>query len=295
MFCMGCSSKPAESDLLLPVHFLSMPADLVKIPPFTKNIEIHIKGPGRIIKQMADDNLSYNVDLYTELSSDPAGDSGSIEPGLYSIPVIKNRISLHPGIEITSISPSFIIIKLDKMVKKYFHVIVPYSGKPAPGYIALPSESKPVKVELQGAASVIDSIKSVRTKPVDITGFKESFKREVPVDIDKNFGIVSKPEIILVSVPIKEKTIIRTFKHIPVKTENNSMKKIIITPREMEIQVKGYANILKKKDIEKTFRIYIDLKGLGPGVYVRRAIINLPVGMILTNTKPEIFTVKIEK
>ncbi len=295
LFCVGCSSKPGESDLLLPVHFLSMPGDLVKIPPFTKNIEIHVKGPGRIIKQMANDNLSYNVDLYTDLSSDPAGDSGSIEPGLYSIPVIENRISLHPGIRITSISPSFIIIKLDKMVKKHFHVFVPYSGKPAPGYIALPSESKPEKVELQGAASVIDSIKSVKTKPVDITGVKESFKREVPVNINKTSGIISKPEIILVSVPIKEKTIIKSFKHIPVKIKNNSTRKIIITPPEMEIQVKGYANILKRKDLKKALRIYIDLKGLGPGVYVRRAIINLPVGMILTNTKPEIFTVTIEK
>jgi YbbR domain-containing protein len=291
----GCSSKPEESNLLLPVHFLSMPPGLVKIFPFTKNIEIHVKGPARLIQKISSDNLNYNVDLYTDLASDPAGDSGSIEPGLYSIPVIENRISLHPGIEITSISPSFIIIKLDKMVKKHFHVFVPYSGKPAPGYIALPSESKPGEVELQGAASVIDSIKSVRTKPVDITGFKESFKREIPVDINKTSGIVSKPEIILVSVPIKEKTIIMSFKHIPVKIKNNSMRKIIITPPEMEIQVKGYANILKKKDLRKTFRIYIDLKGLGPGVYVRRAIINLPVGMILTNTKPEIFTVTIEK
>ncbi len=283
-----------ESDLLLPVHFLSMPSNLVRIPPFTKNIEIHIKGPGRIINQSIHDNLSYNVDLYTALASDPAGDSSRIGPGLYSIPVIKSRIALIPGIKITSIKPSFIIIKLDKMTKKRFPVIIPYTGKPASGYIALPAEAHPCEIELTGAASIINAIKFVKTKPVDITGLKETFKKEVPVDINKNYEITSSPEIIIVSVPIKEKAIFMTFKDIPVQSKNNSMK-IKITPPEMEIQVKGYANILTKQNIKKKFHIFIDLKGLGPGVYVRRAIINLPVGLILTDTRPEIFTVSITK
>ncbi len=292
-FFQGCSSKPKETDLLLPVHFLSMPSYLVKTSPFTKNIEIHIKGTARLVKQISADNLSYHVDLYTDLVSDPAGDSGVIEPGLYSIPVIKERIPLLPGVIITNINPSFITIRLQKAVTRLLPITIPYTGKPALGYIALPAKPEPDKISLTGADSIINTIKSVKTKPVDITGSKESFKKEVPVDIDKASGIKILPKIVMVSVPIKEKTIIRTFRHISVETKNNCLE-TIITPREIQIQVKGYANILKEKTIEKKFKIYMDLNGLKPGIYVRRAIIILPVGLILISARPEIFTVKIK-
>lgn len=293
IFFQGCASKPKETALLLPVDFLSMPSDLVKTRPFTKNIEIHIKGPARLIKQISTDNLSYHVDLYTDLASDPAGDSGAVEPGLYSIPVIKERIPLLPGVTITSISPSFIMIRLQKLITRLFPIEVPYTGKPAPGYMALPAKPAPGKVELKGADSIINAIKSVKTTPVDISGSKETFKKEMPVDLDKTSGVRALPRIIVVSVPIEQETIIRTFKHIAVKTKNNAMG-ATITPGEIQIRVKGYANILKEKNINDKFKIYIDLSGLKSGIYVRRANITLPVGLMLISAKPEIFTVKIQ-
>ncbi len=292
IFVVGCSSEPKESNLLLPVHFLSMPSGLVKISPFTKNIEISIKGPARLIKKISNEDLAYNVDLYTDLASDPAGNSGTVEPGLYSIPVVESRIPIMPGILITKVSPDFIIIKLDKMISKHFPIKVPYKGKPASGYVALPATSQPEEIVLKGAASMINNIKYVQTKPVDIAGFKEDFKKEVPVDLNNTSEITAEPEIIFVTVPIKEKTITMAFKDLPVRIKNNTVK-AVITPSKMNILVKGYANILQEKNIKNKFMIYIDLKGLKQGVYVRRAIINLPVGLILTDAKPEIFTVKI--
>ena len=40
-------------------------------------------------------------------------------------------------------------------------------------------------------------------------------------------------------------------------------------------------------------QVYVDLKGLKPGVYKKRATITLPVKTTLIDAKPEIFKVKI--
>ena len=48
-----------------------------------------------------------------------------------------------------------------------------------------------------------------------------------------------------------------------------------------------------KLDNEKGIHVYVDLKSLKPGVYIRRATITLPVKTTLIGVKPEIFTVKI--
>jgi len=39
--------------------------------------------------------------------------------------------------------------------------------------------------------------------------------------------------------------------------------------------------------------VYVDLKGLPPGTYVKRATITLPVKTALIGVTPEMFTIKI--
>ncbi|MEA1969422.1 MAG: CdaR family protein [Thermodesulfobacteriota bacterium] len=292
-FSLGCTPEPEETDLLLPVYFSSMPAGLAQTSFYTNKIEIHVKGPSRLIEKLGGKNLHYLVDLYTELASDPAGSTDLIKPGTYSIPVIKNRFSISGKIEITSIIPSFITVTLEKVKTVNLAVTIPYRGKPASGYIALPAEAEPDTVLITGAESLVKSLQNIRTKPVDITNARESFKKEVPLDLDESLDIASSSQAIKVSVAIKKEIITKTFENIKIKAINSS-KNTDITPCEMEIRVKGHSNILKKSSIRDQFNIYIDLKGLKSGVYVRRAVINLPVGLILEETKPEIFTVKIE-
>ena len=43
----------------------------------------------------------------------------------------------------------------------------------------------------------------------------------------------------------------------------------------------------------KGLQVYVDLKGLKPGVYKKRATITLPVKTTLIDAEPEIFKVKI--
>lgn len=52
--------------------------------------------------------------------------------------------------------------------------------------------------------------------------------------------------------------------------------------------------MIEKLSTTEDVEVFLDLKDLKPGVYVRHATIRLPVNITLVDVEPEIFTVKLE-
>ena len=289
----SCTTEPVETDLLIPVDFSNVPENMVLTYFHTDKIEIKIQTNPRFMDFINKKNIRYPVDLYTDLEFDPAGASESIEPGTYLIPVEEKRIPLDPGIKILSIKPSYLSVQLEKKIKKTLKVSVPYTGKPAKGYIALEAATQPVSVELTGPAPLIFSIKELKTKPIDLTNANESFKKKIPLDLDDPSLVTSSDPIIIATVPIQQQLVSKTIENIPIQVWNCTFA-VNIEPSQITIQIKGPFETISNKEITGQIYSFIDLKGLTPGVYVRHAYINIPVGLIMTDAAPQVFTIKIE-
>lgn len=288
----GCHSAPEETNLLLPVEFSSTPLNLILTSPSVDKLEIRVSGNQKQIEIIKNMNLKYSVDLYTDLVSDPAGEKVHLDPRTYYIPVLKKRIFIPNGVKILSINPSYIMVSLEKKVVESFYVSVPYTGTTAPGYVALSARIEPAIVILTGPESVIGSIKNLKTKPVDLSKVNESFKKKIPVDL-KELNTTSEPAIVTVFIPIEKKQIIKTFEDIPLELKN-AKKKDSVSPSKITLTIKGSHDMLNRKDLKEKIKVSIDAKGLKPGVYVRSAVVDLPLELIMTDAEPEIFTVKIE-
>lgn len=293
-FCFsGCTPEPVETDLLIPVDFSNIPENMVLIDFHTDKIEIRIQADPQLVERINKENTRYPVDLYTDLEFDPAGDSDSIEPGAYFFPVEEKRIPVNPAIKILSVNPSYLSVQLDKKVKKTFNITVPYIGEPATGYITLDAATEPPTVELTGAASLIQEIKELKTKPIDLTNVNENFKKKIPLDLENPSIISSSDPIITVSVVVQQQLVSKAIENIPIQVWNSTAK-VKIEPSEITIQVKGPFETLSNKKITDQIYSFIDLKNLKPGVYARHAYINIPVGLMMTDAVPQVFTVKIE-
>jgi len=99
--------------------------------------------------------------------------------------------------------------------------------------------------------------------------------------------------VIVAEVGIGEKEARRTFSRVPVSGKN-ARYRFAITPPSISITVKGPVSALTKIETEGV-EVYVDLQGLAPGVYPRRAVIALPVEATLLQAEPEIFTVTIQQ
>jgi len=183
-------------------------------------------------------------------------------------------------------------VRIANKVKKKLPVIISFSGKPAAGFIVAGATAKPLSVILQGPENILGPMDKVLTKPIDIKGLAEPFKKEVVLNLAEDLEIISPSGIILAEVSIEENIVTKKFNNIQVEGKNSPFMYNIMPPT-INIEVKGPVNIIEKLHKDKGIEVYVDLKGLKHGVYVRRAAITLPVKTTLIGVKPELFTVKI--
>lgn len=285
-FLVGCffllwhDSPFHETDIFIPIDFGKIPDGLSIIDPPLKGIEVRIRCPESLVKTLSEIKSRYLLDL------------SDINEGVNNIPIRKDNIKLPSGISIINITPSFLTLKVEKELKKELPVIVSFSGKPATGFFTY-AVTRPSSVMLKGPVNILGPIEKIFTKPIDVNGLSESFKKEIALDLPECLDIISFSGIILAEVFIEEQIVAREFKNIPVKGKDSTYT-FSITPPAIDIEIKGPVNLLEKLYQENELEVCIDLKGLKPGSYVRHASIILPVKTILVKVKPEIFTVKIK-
>ena len=289
----GCTPEPVQTDLLLPVDFSNVPDDMVLTYFHTDKIEIKVKGDPRRIDQLQNKQITYSADLYTDLAFDPAGDSDSIDTGTYLIPVDRTRIPLDPSISVLDIRPSFLSVHLEKKATRTFKVTVPYTGEAAKGHMALAPSVEPVEVSLTGAQSMIMGLDALKTKPVDLAGAGETFKKEVPLDLETPELFSPAQPMFIVTVPIQPQLGERTIENLPIRLIN-AAKGVSVKPDRISIVVKGPVDVLGSKTVLDNTYAFMDLAGLTSGVHARHACIDVPVGLVMTGASPQVFTVKIK-
>jgi YbbR domain-containing protein len=279
-FLPGSCASLQETVILIPVDIGQLPAGLTITGPSLKGIEVHVRGPKSTVKSLSDIKIRYVLDL------------SGVHVGVNSIPIKKDHIILPKGISIIRINPTFLAVAIENKIKKELPVKISFSGKPDTGFIVAGAVAKPLSVIMQGPENILGPMEKVLTKPIEIKGLSESFKKEVALDLVEDLEIISPSEIIFAEILIQEKIVNKKIFDIPVEGKNSPFS-YSITPPVLNIEVKGPVNIIEKLHREKWITVYVDLKGLTPGIYVKRATITLPVKTTLISVTPEKFTVRI--
>ena len=269
-----------EADIFIPVDAEKIPEGLILTNgPFT-GVEVHVRGPKSIIRTLSDLKIQYSIDL------------SSVNIGVNVIPIHQAQIPLPKRISILKINPDSITVKVEKEIKKKLPVNISLTGKPAKGFVVVGSKAEPMSVILRGSEDALMQMDKVSTQPINIQGLSGSFKKEVALNLVENLKLVDSSKIILASVFIREQLTTKTFDNISVQGDGG-LYVYRITPPVITIKVKGPANMIEKLCSSNRVQVYVDLKGLKPGVYNKRATITLPVKTTLIDAKPEIFKVKI--
>ena len=271
-----------ETEIFIPVEPTSVPSGLC-ISHFPVNgLKVRVSGSKRNLEALAEIKLKYELDL------------SGIKRGVQTIPVDPKRIPLPKDITFIEVTPSRLTLTVEKAIQKSVPVTLSITGKPAAGFKVTRAVTNPERVTLGGPETVLIPVEKVTTKPVDVTDRSESFKKEIALDLAEHIEIISPAQMIVGEIFIEEKIVTQEFHHIPVKGKG-STHAFGINPPILSITVKGPENIVKKLHPGGGIDVYVDLNGLKPGVYVRRATITLPVKTTLVDAKPELFTVKIRE
>lgn len=271
-----------EAVLYATVAPVNVPEGLTVTNPHCSGLEVRICGPERVMKHISQKDLIYEPDL----SRSSAGyQYVNIDPG---------NLSLPSGVKVVGIEPGYVIFSLEKEVRKTVPVSVSIEGNPASGYVVSGAVATPLSVDVRGPKKILERIQKIFTKPVDVTGVKKSFKMEITLSLDESVEIDSPAKMVTAEIFIEEKVETRKFEDIFIEGRNTSYQ-YTITPSSITITVKGPVSLIEKLEPGQDMDVYVDLKDLKPGVYVRCAVIRLPVKTTLLDVHPEVFGVTLGK
>ncbi|MBU0994663.1 MAG: hypothetical protein KJ737_19380 [Proteobacteria bacterium] len=267
-----------EKDVIIPIDYINIPKGLMMTGQRPLNLEVTLDGSKSDVRKLSDQSLSYVLSL----------DSAS--HGMNSISFTPENIKLPGGIVVTKINPQGISLRLEKEVRVDLPFRVVVSGKAAPGYMVADTLVTPQTLSIRGPESLIENTGYINTKPVDIAGASETFRKEVVPDIAEEIEITTPNKGYVAEIRIIEKVVEKQFLDIPV-VGKDALWPYEVMPNKVDLEIRGPENLVDKFDPVKDVSVTLDLKDLAPGVYVRRANITLPLDMLLVSVNPEIFTV----
>ena len=165
------SRGQSEISIDLPLEFKNIPQGLEIVNHTVKTITLAVKGQERFIKNIRPSDMRVSLDL----SKAKKGES------IYYIH--RDDITLPHAVTVTNISPSTVKVTVEETTAKTVRVIALITGEPERGYYVKSVEVTPQTVTIEGIRPEIERIKNIKTEPVDVTGFNETFTQDLKLDL----------------------------------------------------------------------------------------------------------------
>lgn len=270
----------AQEELLIPVEPTALPPGLALAATLRKNVEIRVKGSRSAVSDLSSRNIVYRLDL------------SGVRTGIQTIQLQKEAVSLPANVSIEAFNPSYITVQIDRRMEKRLPVVLDLVGRPTAGFYLADSEAIPPTAVISGPESLLAPLAAVRTQPIEIGGATGTFQRKVPLDLPELVTADSASQLVTAGIVIEEQVEIRVMAGLPI-TGVGTPYTYRITPPSLDLTLKGPARVLDKLRSENGIKVYVDLKGLAPGVHRERATISLPVTLTMVAVTPERFTVEL--
>lgn len=280
-FIMG--EKKAEFSFSdVPLVLVNKPSDLIITGQSADKINLRVSGSRTVLSTLSSNSIKATVDLE------------EVRPGTTVFKDLIEKVKLPNGTKVTSISPAELSLTLDSVVVKKVPVHADMKGSPQEGYEVSRITIKPEFVEVSLAESEAKGLKKVMTAPLDISGAKDDVEKEMTLvlnNLDPSRTISKKK--VKVSVAIRETMIEKTIPNVAVELVNGQYT-ATVNPVTFQLTIKGPYHLVHEltgKDVVAR----VDLNGLKPGGYSKKAEIVLPENVSLVEAKPSRFKITVSK
>jgi YbbR-like protein. len=190
------------------------------------------------------------------------------------------------------LNPKYIKVEIDVNRAIRVPVNAKIFGKPMDGYDVAEVNVLPEYVYITGEDSVLNSIKSIDTKQIDISGKNASFTENVPFDLPNGISLVKTGSTAKVYIDI-EKIVTSdiTLSNIDVKGADN--KNVTVSNSNVVITVTGPENVVNSATPSE-FSAYVDVTNASPGTQTLPINVTTNLNLKIVKVKPETVDVNIQ-
>lgn len=249
----------------VPISYRNLPPHYFITNPHPESVKIEVSGPRTLLSIIDANRLTVKLDL-TGVGVGQA--SFKIDPDAFRLPRMTT---------LTSITPSQIVLELDKVVTREVPSRLALTGKVAEGYRILSLETNPHIVTVRGPSKDLARIDEVETEPIQLSGLSTNIERMVALAAPSATVRIDPAEVAVNVVigPLEED---RLMHAVPIAVRNSAYP-ATIRPSSVSVTVHGPELALSRLDRTKLFSI--DASGLAPGNYEIPLEVTLPEGVKL--------------
>ncbi len=165
------STGKTEMTLSIPLELRNIPQGMAVVGDVTSSIEVRVQGQERVL---GDSAFSKKVAGILDLSMAREGDN--------LVRFSPDDIKRPDGVTVTHMSLSEVRVKLEPVVRRTFRLRPVLHGVPLDGYRVYSVSVVPVKISVEGPASVMNMLAKLETMPIDIQGMRQSLTIEPKID-----------------------------------------------------------------------------------------------------------------
>src|SRR5581483_1505947 len=186
--------------------------------------------------------------------------------------------------DVTRVSPSAIVLDIDRIAERQSPIHLNLRGKPAAGYRITSVKAIPSEVTLRGPSRYLAQIDRVQSAPVDLTDAKSDVMQMVDLRAPREGVKIEGPTTIEALVAIGAVIANREFHGLTVGVRDTDHK-VKVDPQRVSVTVRGPLNQLSKLDLHGA--VYVSADGAQPGAHRLAVQVALPDGIELVRASPE--------
>lgn len=262
------------------VKYMSIPLEVnlssgfIAAENHPSEVRVTLRGPSESISLISERDISAYADFTSEG-----------RPGLYRQPVrirkAGNALYADP-LEIR-VEPAEIFLRIEEKMGKVVVVEPVVKGFPAENYELVSYGITPETLSIEGPASVIEKINTLKTETISIDGRNESFNLPVKIELAEEKVVFPGGNEVQFRGRIEKSLIIKSIAPVEILMENSDSSMVYeLEVHSGSLRVEAERTIIDFLDRENC-SLYIDMQNVtSPGVY------NLPVNARLPEMEGEI-------
>lgn len=161
----------SEIGMEVPLEYRNIPAQMEITSDTTNSVEVRLRGPSNLIREIAPRDVSTTIDL------------GGMKSGERIISLTPTNVQAPFGAEVIRVNPSHVRLNLERTITKMLPVAPRIQGQPADGYEVGNILLNPGKIQVEGPESRVNTLESVPTAPLHVDGRREGLQQSVDLDV----------------------------------------------------------------------------------------------------------------
>jgi YbbR domain-containing protein len=281
MWLMVSREAVVERSLRVPLEYQNIPdgIEIVGSPP--SSVDVRVRGTSSLLGRVEPGDVIATLDLK------------AARPGERLFHIAPADVRVPMGVQVNQISPQPLSLAFERTISKVVPVVPQLPGTPAQGFAVGVVAVVPARVEVTGPESHVRDLTRVTTEPISLDGAREPLRERVALGVEDPAVRLASVRSAEVAVEIVAQAIERTFTGVVVQPMNAVPSRLPqIVPPDVTVLVRGDRDVLAEL-APGAVLVYVDLAGLGRGIYT------LPVkaveadGFAVVRTEPETVSVRI--